>query len=116
MKFKTEITAIGKEAFALADAQKFIFFGEKASYGLEDYSIIINGPKEMIPIAVGDQITIGGVSYPITAVGEKVEETFSSLGHCTVCMDGADKAELPGTIHLKGDYPSFAVGDEIIFS
>ena len=113
MKYQSKIAAIGVGAYEFKEENMLILFGGRASGGLEDYSLIIEEPKERVKIECGDTLTIGTQSYRVTAVGEKVEETFSTLGHCTVRFDGATEATLPGTLHLEGDYPEYAVGDII---
>ena len=114
MKFETEIMGIGDQARDFRDEKILIFFGQRASGGLEDYSVLIKEPRDTVTICSGDVLKIGESSYPVTAVGGKVEETFSDLGHCTVRFDGAGKAALPGTVHVKGDYPDYQTGDRVV--
>ena len=66
-----------------------------------------------LSIQPGDTLSFGDQRYAVTAVGEKVGETFSTLGHCTVRFDGAAEPVLPGTVHVKGTYPSYQIGDRI---
>lgn len=114
MKFKTVIVGIGKQALEFKQDKILIFFGQCANGGLEDYSVLIKEPQERITICAGDLLRIGENAYPVTAVGDKVEETFSDLGHCTVRFDGAGEAALPGTVHVKGDYPEYQTGDSVV--
>ncbi|MBS7009683.1 PTS glucitol/sorbitol transporter subunit IIA [Anaerostipes sp.] len=114
MKFKTVIAGIGRQARDFKDEKMLIFFGQCANGGLEDYSVLIKEPRETITICPGDVLTIGKNTYPVTAVGDKASETFSDLGHCTVRFDGAKEAVLPGTVHVKGDYPEYQVGDSVV--
>jgi len=116
MKYKSNIMAIGSMALDFAGENMLILFGEKANSGLEDYSIIIKTPKNPITIHPGDIFIIGEETYTITAVGERASELFSTLGHCTLCFDAAQEARLPGSIHLKGNYPSCEVGAVISIS
>lgn len=113
-KVYTKIMDIGKNALDFLEEKMFIFFGESAQNGLEDYAVRIQMPQISEPFSVGKILHICGNNYEITAVGEKVMETFSLLGHCTVKMDGKTVADLPGTIHIKGDkLPNFMINGEI---
>lgn len=114
MKFETQIMGIGEQARDFKDEKILIFFGQCANGGLEDYSVLIKEPEDTVVICPGDVLKIGENSYPVTAVGGKVEETFSGLGHCTVRFDGAKEAALPGTVHVKGDYPNYQIGDRVM--
>lgn len=111
MKYQGKIVAIGAEAQEFKQENMLIFFGSKANGGLEDYSVIIDEPSERVKIECGDTLRIGDQTYTVTAVGVKVEETFSTLGHCTLRFDKATVPILPGTVHLEGAYPEYKVGD-----
>lgn len=113
MKFKSKILAIGKSALDFEEEKMLILFGERANSGLEDYSVIIQTPEKSVSIQVGDNFIISDFIFPITAVGEKASETFSSMGHCTLCFDGAGEARLPGSVHLCGPYPSLTADGDI---
>lgn len=114
IKFESKILSIGEDAADFKEENIVIFFGQRANGGLEDYSLIIEEPQEKVVIEVGDVLHIGQQSYPVTAVGEKVWETFSTLGHFTARFDGADTPVLHGTVHLAGEYPTVQVGDTVI--
>ena len=58
---------------------------------------------------------IDGISYKITAVGDYASHNLRTLGHVTLKFDGADKAHLPGYLHLEGKTPSeIRVGGKLI--
>lgn len=97
----------------LEDESLIIFFGEKATAGLEDYSHIIPVPRQMVSVAVGDVLQIGREKFAVTAVGGRVDENFNALGHFTARFDGSPVAELPGTVHLKGSPPKVLEEDLI---
>ena len=92
---------------------------------ISNYSVDVHNDSQLFPggkaditITVvedqpGDTLSFGDQRYAVTAVGEKVAETFSTLGHCTVRFDGAAEPVLPGTVHVKGTYPSYQIGDRI---
>ena len=111
MKYQSEIKSIGSLALSFREENMLILFGEKANSGIEDYSMIIQTPSAPVSIFPGDVFQIGQASYTVTAVGERVGELFSTLGHCTLCFDAQSQARLPGTIHLKGKYPDCRAGD-----
>ena len=81
MKYRTTITGCGPEAFAFLskelDLNFVIIFNEDA-------------PK------------LGKNIYTITAVGTEVEQTLTTLGHCTLAFGGATEAYRPGCIMLDG--------------
>lgn len=49
MKFETEIMGIGDQARDFRDEKILIFFGQRASGGLEDYSVLIKEPRTQSP-------------------------------------------------------------------
>ena len=55
-------------------------------------------------------------NYRVTAVGSVATANLRQLGHITLNFDGADIAELPGTVHLYGEPPQIIQpGDQISF-
>ena len=55
MKFETEIMGIGDQARHFRDEKIFrSFFGQRASGGLEDYSVLIKEPRDTVTICSGD--------------------------------------------------------------
>ena len=113
MKYQSKILALGAQAMDFKEENMLILFGPRANGGLEEYSVIIEEPQVPVSIQPGDTLSFGDQRYAVTAVGEKVAETFSTLGHCTVRFDGAAEPVLPGTVHVKGAYPSYQIGDRI---
>lgn len=110
-KYTSELLSIGEFAGEMIEENMIVFFGERANNGLEDYSVIIREPGEEIEICVGDTIELGSNIFKVTAVGEKVKEIFSTLGHFAARFDGAEEAALPGSVHLDGSIPELHVGD-----
>lgn len=84
-----------------------------------------NAPKELLDISVGhtpapfdrdvstgDTVVIGNKQYAVTAVGGEVNSTLRKMGHCTLCFDGSDTAEMPGHLVLRGEgLPEVKSGD-----
>lgn len=95
MKFETEIMGIGDQARDFRDEKILIFFGQRASGGLEDYSVLIKEPRDTVTICSGDVLKIGESSYPVTAVGGKVEETFSDLDTVLCVLTGPGRQRFP---------------------
>ncbi|HHV18327.1 MAG TPA: PTS glucitol/sorbitol transporter subunit IIA [Thermoanaerobacterales bacterium] len=115
IKCKTFVKSIGDEALGFLDEKMLILFGDMAGNGLENYSMRIDIPKCSSNVSVNDIFIFGKEKYTITAVGEKVMETFMQLGHCTLRFDGAKEAALPGSVHLLGKkLPEVSVGDSIM--
>ena len=55
-------------------------------------------------------------NYRVTAVGRVATANLRQRGHITLNFDGADIAELPGTVHLYGEPPQIIQpGDQISF-
>ena len=113
VKYISKVLSVGECASEMFHEGIIIFFGPMANSGLEDYSIIIQKPEHETEFLIGDTIQIGDECFEITAVGEKVKETFSSLGHFALRFDGASEAALPGSVHVMGEMPSLCDGDTI---
>ena len=56
MKYQSKIAAIGVGAYEFKEENMLILFGGRASGGLEDYSLIIEEPKERVKIECGDTV------------------------------------------------------------
>ncbi len=106
MKYRATITGFGPEAFEFLskelDLNFVIIFNEDAPEELAELSILhTKGDLLAVPVA-GDIMKLGKNIYTITAVGTEVEQTLSTLGHCTLAFDGAKEAYRPGCIMLDG--------------
>lgn len=111
MSYKATVTGIGEMAIHLLEGRMLIVFNENAPEELKDYSIlhtIENLEDDVVP---GDTIAFGDQVYSVTAVGDEANFTLRSMGHCTLCFNGAAATELPGQIELAGDdMPTIDVG------
>lgn len=99
--YKTNITNVGSDAEMFVAEEMIILFGENTPDDLKDYvyNIVVtplNG--EILP---GQNLLIDGEAFEITAVGNVVEQNLGQLGHITLKFDGAEQAELPGTLYLE---------------
>ncbi|WP_101913142.1 PTS glucitol/sorbitol transporter subunit IIA [Megasphaera vaginalis (ex Bordigoni et al. 2020)] len=106
MKYYTEITTIGTEAWDLftdQDTRSLILFGASAPTELAEISVLHRPAGLFAPIAVGDTAVIGDKAFSVTAVGSEAMHTLQELGHCTLCFKGGKVPERPGCIMLEGD-------------
>lgn len=112
--YETEIVDFGSSAEMFKAEKMVILFGDNAPDDLADYSYIINIHPINGDIEPGMVISFDEKSYKITAVGEVVEKNLSDLGHITLNFDGAQEADLPGTLYLEdAPLPDLAVGTTI---
>lgn len=112
--YQSKISQIGEFAQdALTDGM-LILFKIGAPADLADYCFVHSHDDLKQDLQVGQTIYLGKQSYKITAVGDVASVNFCELGHITLKFDGNSQAELPGTIHIKGETLSqLFVGDEI---
>jgi PTS system glucitol/sorbitol-specific IIA component len=114
--YHTTITEIGILASeALADGM-LIIFDNNAPSDVGEYCFLHPHSELKGEIKPGMTCRLNGIEYPITAVGEVVNTNLSQLGHITIQFNGAELAELPGTVHARGVMPAeIAVGSELSF-
>ncbi|MCX8582914.1 MULTISPECIES: PTS glucitol/sorbitol transporter subunit IIA [unclassified Gilliamella] len=112
--YQSKINQIGEFApDALADGM-LILFKNGAPSDLADYCFVHSHDDLKQDLQVGQVFQIGKHTFQITSVGDVASTNFRELGHITLRFDGSSQAELPGTIHVKGDIPNqLFVGDEI---
>lgn len=112
--YQSKINQIGEFApDALADGM-LILFKNGAPSDLADYCFVHSHDDLKQDLRVGQVFQIGKYTFQITSVGDVASTNFRELGHITLRFDGSSQAELPGTIHVKGDIPNqLFVGDEI---
>ena len=97
MLYRTQVTHIGEYAADALDDNMMILFNDNAPADVADYCFI--HPR-----------------YPITAVGDVVNQNLAELGHITIRFDGGAEAEYPGTVHVAGKCPeALVLGTELIF-
>ena len=120
MKYSSEITGFGPEAFAFLEEELalnfVIIFNEDAPPELAELAILHKKADLIAPPAKGDILTIGDNVYTITAVGDEAPQTLAELGHCTLAFGGGDEAFRPGCIMLDGPavtQDTVKVGDRI---
>ncbi|MDO5062757.1 MAG: PTS glucitol/sorbitol transporter subunit IIA [Peptostreptococcaceae bacterium] len=104
--YRSRITDYGIQAMDFLQENMLILFQEGAPAELTEIAFLHIGDELVADIKVGDHIFLGEERYDVTAIGEKANETFRTMGHCTLRFDGADRPSLPGSIHLCGKKPS----------
>jgi glucitol/sorbitol PTS system EIIA component len=112
--YHAKINQIGEFAQeALADGM-LILFKNGAPADLADYCFVHSHDDLKLELQVGQILQLGNHIYNITSVGEVANVNLRELGHITLRFDGNSQAELPGTVHVKGEIPAqLFVGDEI---
>jgi len=119
MDYKTKVTKLGEMVAEFADQGLLIVYNENAPAELAELSILHTIATFDQEVRVGDVVVLGDKDYVVTAVGSEVNHTLATMGHCTLCFNGADQAELPGHLELEGDgLPNVKPGDtfEILFT
>ncbi len=116
MLYRTEVTRIGEYASDALSDHMMILFNDNAPADVADYCFIHPHAALTGTILPGANLVLAGLRYPVTAVGDVVNQNLAELGHITIRFDGGDVAEYPGTVHVQGTCPdALATGIEIIF-
>lgn len=111
------ITEIGAQAI---DEQEkiLIFFGETATSGLREYTIIqkISEP-EKIAIAIGDTITFGEQSYQVNHLGNLVLNNLHDIQHVTFIFNEVPAEDVIGNgVYLTpSELPKIEVGMTVTY-
>lgn len=114
--YALRITAVGEYVKDYLREQKLILFSAAAPEDIASYCALHQGSDLTAPLSPGQLMKINQAIYPVTAVGNIATANLKQLGHITLSFDGASVAELPGTVHLRGDAPQFIVpGDSMTF-
>ncbi|MBD2799712.1 PTS glucitol/sorbitol transporter subunit IIA [Xenorhabdus sp. M] len=104
--FETKITRIGSSAHDALLDNMLILFREGAPIDLEEHCFIHAHSEMDGELEAGNEMQLGNEVYLITAVGKVASINLRELGHITVHFDSAHKAELSGSIHVKGHIPA----------
>lgn len=104
MKYKADIIEVGANVKDMLQTGLVILFNKNAPDDLRSYCLITEDNQELGEVIEGDTLRIEDCYYTITAVGEKANENLYSLGHVSLCFDGAEKPQLPGHIHLTPEF------------
>lgn len=115
--YESTVTGIGADVEMFAEEKMLIIFNESAPKDLLDIAVSHTVVPLEGTIEVGDILSFDDQSYKVTFVGDKVNETVSDLGHCTIAFNGADHAELPGTLCVEEkEMPKINVSTTLSFS
>lgn len=113
MKWQVTVTKLGEMAQEMMDAGLLILFNENAPAELADISVLHTISELASPIEKGDTLTINDQVYTVFEVGDEVNHTLKTLGHCTLKFEGKS-VELPGELSLSGgSLPTIKKGDTI---
>lgn len=116
MLYRTEVTHVGDYATEALSDNMMILFNDNAPADVADYCFIHPHAQLTGKIIPGANLILGSQRFPITAVGDVVNQNLGELGHITIRFDGGDVAEYPGTVHVQGICPDALVtGTAIIF-
>lgn len=114
--YKSTVTEMGAEAAMFLEENMLIIFNESAPKDLRDIAVVHKAVQLEGVIEAGDELSFDGQTYEITFVGDKVNETVNELGHCTIAFNGADQADLPGTLCVENkEMPKIDVSTTIMF-
>ncbi|ACS85938.1 PTS glucitol/sorbitol transporter subunit IIA [Musicola paradisiaca] len=103
--WQATIRAVGQEAEAMRQDNRVILFSDCVPPDLGAYCLLHQDDEWFQPLAVDQQLELDGKNYVITAVGDVANHNLRELGHITLLFDGSATAELPGTVHVKGNIP-----------
>lgn len=103
--YQSEILHIGAFAKEALEDNMFITFKQGVPADIADYCFTLSHGELIADMSVGDTLSLGEKHYIITALGDVANQNLRELGHVTWRFDGADVAEYPGSVHLKGETP-----------
>lgn len=115
--YNVEIIKVGKCALEALEDNMLILFNRSVPVDAEEYCFIHTHDQLKGEISVGGEVVIDGRTYPITAVGDAVNQNLGNLGHITLRFDSSYEADFIGSLHLAGTQPnSLSVGSIISFN
>ncbi len=106
LKYNVNIVEVGSNVEDMLKTGLLILFNQSAPEDLKPFCVVTEENKHDGQVESGDVVSIVGCTYKVTAVGNIVNENLYSLGHASLCFDGAKKAQLPGHIHLTPGFES----------
>ncbi len=115
--YNVEITKVGECASDALGDDMLILFNESVPADAAEFCFVHHHDELRGEIVVGGNVVIDGWTYPITAVGDAVNQNLGNLGHITLRFDGAETADFVGSLHLSGKQPqTVAVGSTFTFN
>ena len=107
--YRTTVQDAGPMAEAFVSEGMFVTFGVDAPAALREFCYIVEVTKTTAALTPGQQFTVDGRSFPITAVGDVAQRNLEALGHITVNIDGESEPKMAGAIHVRCDGPAFEI-------
>lgn len=112
--YENEVLQLGENIEELANEDFIIIFGNEAPEELKSYCYSVSVNPIHGELKPGQTLHIDNTEYKITAVGNEVFHTLSTLGHCTIRFSGLTEAELPGTLYVeKKEIPTITAGTKL---
>ncbi|MCR4431413.1 MAG: PTS glucitol/sorbitol transporter subunit IIA [Tepidanaerobacteraceae bacterium] len=114
-KYEVTVTGVGELVKEFLGQKIIVLFNENAPLELQEISVLHTEGELLDDIKAGDRLSFGERVYTITAVGEVANKNMRRMGHTCLKFDGKTSPELPGDIHLSGEYPpEVNLGEKII--
>lgn len=115
--YSIEIIQVGECALDALEDDMLILFNQSVPEDAAEYCFVHSHDELRGNVAVGGEVVIDSKSYPITAVGDAVNQNLGNLGHITLRFDSATQADFLGSLHLTGTQPrTLSVGSTISFN
>lgn len=97
---KAKVTRIGEHAINHTEPI-LLFFGEGATEGLQEHSIIqkIDKPAE-VDLKVGGQVTFGEETYQVTYVGEFANQNLQTIEHVSFVFSEEPQEQMASSVYL----------------
>jgi PTS system glucitol/sorbitol-specific IIA component len=112
-----EIIKVGECASDALSDDMLVLFNESVPADAAEFCFVHTHDELRGEIVVGGNVVIDDCNYPITAVGDAVNQNLGNLGHITLRFDGAETADFVGSLHLSGMQPrAVTVGSTFIFN
>ncbi len=83
---------------------RLILFSDAVPDDIASYCAVHQASELTAELSPGQQMKLNDKNYRVTAVGRVATANLRQLGHITLNFDGADIAELPGTVHLTANH------------
>ncbi len=103
--YSLRITAVGEYVEYSLRELRLILFSDAVPDDIASYCAVHQASELTAELSPGQQMKLNDKNYRVTAVGRVATANLRQLGHITLNFDGADIAELPGTVHLYGEPP-----------
>lgn len=115
--YNVEIIKVGDCAADALSDDMLILFNDSVPADAAEFCFVHSHDALKGEIVVGGNVVIDGSTYPITAVGDAVNQNLGNLGHITLRFDGAETADFVGSLHLSGVQPqTVTVGSTFTFN